>query len=45
VVNIIMTLEEMRWEGVDWVHVIQDMDQWRYCNEPWRLYKRRKFLD
>jgi hypothetical protein len=24
-----MYLEEIRWEGVDWIHVAQDRDQWR----------------
>jgi len=24
-----MTLKEIVWESVDWVHVAQDRDQWR----------------
>jgi hypothetical protein len=24
-----MYLEEMGWEGVDWIHLAQDSDQWR----------------
>jgi hypothetical protein len=24
-----MDLREIRWEGVDWVHLAQDRDQWR----------------
>jgi hypothetical protein len=27
--NIRMDFREMRWEGVDWVHLAQDKDQWR----------------
>jgi hypothetical protein len=27
--NIRMDLREIGWEGVDWMHVAQDMDQWR----------------
>jgi hypothetical protein len=23
-----MDLREMGWEGVDWIHLVQDMDQW-----------------
>jgi hypothetical protein len=23
-----MQLKEMRWEGVEWIHLAQDMDQW-----------------
>jgi hypothetical protein len=22
-------LEETGWEGVDWIHLVQDIDQWR----------------
>jgi hypothetical protein len=28
-VNIIMELWEIAWEGVDWIHLAQDRDQWR----------------
>jgi hypothetical protein len=24
-----MNLREMWWEGVDWIHLAQDMDQWQ----------------
>jgi len=27
--NIRMDLREIRWKGVDWVHLAQDRDQWR----------------
>jgi hypothetical protein len=27
--NIKMDLRETGWEGVDWIHLAQDMDQWR----------------
>jgi hypothetical protein len=27
--NIRMDLREIRWEGVDWMHLAQDRDQWR----------------
>jgi hypothetical protein len=27
--NIRMDLMEMAWEGVDWMHLIQDRDQWQ----------------
>jgi hypothetical protein len=23
-----MELKQIRWEGVDWIHLAQDMDQW-----------------
>jgi hypothetical protein len=26
--NIRMDLREIGWEGVDWIHLIQDRDQW-----------------
>jgi hypothetical protein len=26
--NIRMDLKEMGWEGVDWIHLAQDRDQW-----------------
>jgi hypothetical protein len=26
--NIRMDLREIEWEGVDWIHLSQDMDQW-----------------
>jgi hypothetical protein len=27
--NIKMDLGEIRWDGVDWIHVAQDRDKWR----------------
>jgi len=27
--NIRMDLKEIGWEGVDWMHLVQDRDQWR----------------
>jgi hypothetical protein len=27
--NIKMDLREIRWDGMDWVDVVQDRDQWR----------------
>jgi hypothetical protein len=27
--NIRMDLMEIRWERVDWMHLVQDMDRWR----------------
>jgi hypothetical protein len=24
-----MDLKEIRWEGVDWIHLAQDRDQWQ----------------
>jgi hypothetical protein len=27
--NIKMNLREIRWDGVDWIDVVQDRDQWR----------------
>jgi hypothetical protein len=27
--NIIMDLREIGWEGVDWMHLTQDRDQWQ----------------
>jgi hypothetical protein len=27
--NIRMDLRELGWEGVDWIHLVQDRDQWR----------------
>jgi hypothetical protein len=27
--NIIMHLKEIEWEGVDWIHLAQERDQWR----------------
>jgi hypothetical protein len=29
VYNIIMDLRQIGWDGVDWIHVAQDRDQWR----------------
>jgi hypothetical protein len=27
--NIIIDLREIRWDGVDWIDLAQDRDQWR----------------
>jgi hypothetical protein len=27
--NIRMDIREVEWEGVDWMHLVQDRDQWR----------------
>jgi hypothetical protein len=27
--NIKMDLKEIEWDGVDWIHLAQDRDQWR----------------
>jgi hypothetical protein len=43
-----MNLREIMWEGVDWVLLTQDRDQWRTCengNEPSVSIKRGEFLD
>jgi hypothetical protein len=29
--NIRMDLREIGWEGVDWMHLAQDRDQWQTC--------------
>jgi hypothetical protein len=29
--NIKMDLREIGWDGVDWIDMAQDRDQWRYC--------------
>jgi len=31
--NIITNPREIRWEGVDWIHLAQDRDQQRYTRE------------
>jgi hypothetical protein len=30
--NVKMDLREIRWSGVDWIHLAQDRDQWRAMN-------------
>jgi hypothetical protein len=35
--NIRMALREMRWEGVDWMHVAKDKDQWWAVNTVMNL--------
>jgi hypothetical protein len=27
--NIIIDFREIEWDGVDWIHMAQDRDQWR----------------
>jgi hypothetical protein len=48
--NIRLNLREIRWEVRDWMHPVQDRDQW--CdlvntdgNEPLSFIKGTKFLD
>jgi hypothetical protein len=46
--NMKMYLREIGWEGVDWIHLAQDTDQWQTCkhdNEPLGSTKVREFLD
>jgi hypothetical protein len=43
-----MDLREIGWEDVDWIHVVQDRDQWhscKDCNESLGFIKEREFLD
>jgi len=45
--NIRMDLREVEWEGVDWIHLAQDRDQWwvlEHGNEPSGSIKGRAFL-
>jgi hypothetical protein len=35
--NIRMYLKEMGLEGVDWIHLAQNRDQWRVVNETMNL--------
>jgi hypothetical protein len=42
--NIRMNLREVGWEGVDWMHLAQDRDQWRVLVNTvmnYRLYNMR----
>jgi hypothetical protein len=47
--NIKMDLQEVGWEGVDWIDMAQDSDRWRAffeCgNEHLESIKRGEFLD
>jgi hypothetical protein len=46
--NIRMNLKEIRWKGVDWMHLVQDRDQWRtreHGNEPSGSIKGGEFVD
>jgi hypothetical protein len=46
--NIGMALWEVEWEGVDWMQLAQDRNQWRACehgNEPSDSIKGGEFLD
>jgi hypothetical protein len=43
-----MDLREIGWEGVDWIHLLQDRDQWwALLNMEWTLgsIKGWEFLD
>jgi len=41
-----MDLREIGWEGVDWIHLGQDRDQWReHGNKPSGSIKGGEFLD
>jgi hypothetical protein len=40
--NIRMKLREIGWEGVDWIHLTQDRDQWRtFMNKTFVFHKSR----
>jgi hypothetical protein len=42
------SLMEVGWEGVDWIHLAQDRDQWQahvHGNEPSGSIKDGEFLD
>jgi len=47
--NIRINLKEIRWEGVDWMHLAQDRDQavgpCEHDNEPSGSIKSGEFLD
>jgi hypothetical protein len=47
--NIRMYLRKVVWDGVDWIHVTQDRDQWRAVVEDGNVtsgsIKREEFLD
>jgi hypothetical protein len=47
--NIRMDVKEIVWEGVDWIYLVQDRDQWRVLvNNVMELsgsIKGREFLD
>jgi hypothetical protein len=45
--NIRIDLREIRWEGVDWIHLAQDrgQDPCEYGNEPSGSIKGGEFLD
>jgi len=43
-----MYLREIGWEGMNCIHLAQDIDQWRsFWKRQWTVgfYKTRKFLD
>jgi hypothetical protein len=44
-----MDLREMRWQGVDWMHLAQDRDQWldlvNTINEPSGSVKGGELVD
>jgi hypothetical protein len=43
-----MYLKEIEWEGVEWMHLVQDRNQWWavvYTVQTFRFHKSREFLD
>jgi hypothetical protein len=40
--NITMVLREVGWEGVDWIHLVQDRNQWWVVNTVMNLRVRYK---
>lgn len=44
-----MDFQETEWEGVDWIHLLKNRDQWWsryiYGNEPLGSTKCKEFLD
>jgi hypothetical protein len=40
--NVGMNVREMGWEGVEWVHLAQYGDQWRFLNTAANLRDPRK---
>jgi hypothetical protein len=40
-----MDLREIGCEGVEWMHLAQDRDQWRHGNEPLGSIKGEVFIE